>query len=50
MRRNGRFYLENYLLDAKVLVRSILTAYRNKLGLVAPKERTFKGQYDKKRH
>ncbi|KAI6192332.1 Exostosin-like 3 [Aphelenchoides bicaudatus] len=44
LRRNGRFYLENYLLGANNLVRSILTAYRHRLSLPAPEEKTFKAE------
>jgi hypothetical protein len=44
LKRNGRFYLENYLYDSKVLVRSILTAYRNLLRLPAPGEQSFHAQ------
>lgn len=45
LRRSGRFYLENYLHGSKNLVRSILTAYRNRLGLSAPWEKVFKCEF-----
>ncbi|KAI6210325.1 Exostosin-2 [Aphelenchoides besseyi] len=41
LRRNGRFYLENYFADTKVLARSLLTAIRNQLRLPAPLERAY---------
>ncbi|KAI6170381.1 Exostosin-like 3 [Aphelenchoides bicaudatus] len=44
LRRNGRFYLENYLFGADKLVRSIFTAYRHRLKLPAPEEQLFKAE------
>ncbi|KAI1723382.1 glycosyl transferase family 64 domain-containing protein [Ditylenchus destructor] len=38
MRRNGRFYMDHFLGDAKVLSRAILTAIRLRVGLSAPPE------------
>ncbi|KAI6232776.1 Exostosin and EXTL2 domain containing protein [Aphelenchoides fujianensis] len=43
-RRNGRFFFENFLVDTKVLTRSILSAIRHELRLPAPMERPFEAK------
>uniref|UniRef100_A0A915EBC3 Uncharacterized protein n=1 Tax=Ditylenchus dipsaci TaxID=166011 RepID=A0A915EBC3_9BILA len=42
MRKAGRFFMDYYIGDAKVLTRSILSAVRFRLGLFAPPEKSAK--------